>query len=161
MVKPTISAVAAMLSIAVIQSRTRRVITTSFTQCIPPVLGIIGGSKPRRRRMGTRVQRQRPRTCGPPRLKPTRDVMYHRALLAREESSHARQSAHCRATNYRGRRTVNMSRTERPTMPVRNIKSYLAVVAAAAAVGFGAAAPASTLASGSGGGAGAVSKQDF
>jgi len=46
-------------------------------------------------------------------------------------------------------------------MPVRNIKSYLAVVAAAAAVGFGAAAPASTLASGSGGGAGAVSKQDF
>ena len=57
-------------------------------------------------------------------------------------------------------------------MPVRNTKSYLAVVAAAAAVGFGAAAPAvasvgfaaapaSTLASGSVGGAGAVSKQDF
>jgi hypothetical protein len=66
-------------------------------------------------------------------------------------------------------------------MPARNIKSYLAAVAAAAAVGFGAtaaavgtgatapaaasagfaAAPASALAAGSGGGAGKASMQDF
>ena len=57
-------------------------------------------------------------------------------------------------------------------MPARNIKSYIAVMAAAAAVGFGAAAPAaasagfaatppSTLATGSGGGLGPVSMQDF
>jgi hypothetical protein len=57
-------------------------------------------------------------------------------------------------------------------MPARNIKSYIAVMAAAAAVGFGAAAPAaasagfaaappSTLATGSGGNAGPVSMQDF
>jgi hypothetical protein len=55
-------------------------------------------------------------------------------------------------------------------MPARNIKSYIAVVAAAAAIGFGAAAPAaasagfaaappSTLATGSGGGT--VSMPDF
>lgn len=57
-------------------------------------------------------------------------------------------------------------------MPARNIKSYIAVVAAAAAVGFGAAAPTaasagfaaappSTLATGSGGDAGMVPMQDF
>src|SRR5262245_57998869 len=97
--------------------------------------------------------------------------MYRRILLAGGGSSHARQSAHCRAANCRGRPTVNMSRTERPTMPARNIKSYIAVVAAAAAVGFGAATPAaasagfaaappSALATGSGGNTGLVSKQD-
>jgi hypothetical protein len=57
-------------------------------------------------------------------------------------------------------------------MSARNIKSYIAVVAAAAAIGLGAAAPAaasvgfaaappSALASGSGGGAGTVPMQDF
>jgi hypothetical protein len=46
-------------------------------------------------------------------------------------------------------------------MSARNIKSYIAVVAAAAAIGFGAAAPPSALATGSGGGAGTVSMQDF
>jgi len=56
-------------------------------------------------------------------------------------------------------------------MPARNIRSYIAVVAAAAAIGFGAAAPAaasagfaaappSTPATGSGGG-GTVSMPDF
>src|SRR5262249_14966120 len=65
----------------------------------------------------------------------------------------------------------NMSRTECPTMPARNIKSYLAVVAAAAAIGIGAAAPAAASAgfaaapasaptTGAGGGAGQVSMQD-
>jgi hypothetical protein len=57
-------------------------------------------------------------------------------------------------------------------MAARNIKSYIAVVAATAAVGFAAvapaaasagfaAAPASALAAGSGGAAGKVSMQDF
>ena len=56
-------------------------------------------------------------------------------------------------------------------MPARNIKSYLAVVAAAAAIGLGAApaaasaglaaAPASALTTGTGGGAGKVSMQDL
>jgi hypothetical protein len=57
-------------------------------------------------------------------------------------------------------------------MPARNIKSYLAVVAAAAAFGIGATAPAAASAgfaatpasaptTGSGGGAGQVSMQDF
>ena len=46
-------------------------------------------------------------------------------------------------------------------MPARNIKSYLAVVAAAAAVGVGVAVPAGALATGSGGGAGKASIQDF
>jgi len=57
-------------------------------------------------------------------------------------------------------------------MPARNIKSYLAVVAAAAAIGVGAAAPAAASAgfaaapasaptTGAGGGAGKVLMQDF
>ena len=56
-------------------------------------------------------------------------------------------------------------------MPARNIKSYLAVVAAAAAIGLGAAAPAaasagfaaapaSALTTGAGGGAGKVPMRD-
>jgi len=57
-------------------------------------------------------------------------------------------------------------------MPARNIKSYIAVVAAAAVVGFGAtalaaasvgfaAAPASALTTGTGGDAGKASMQGF
>jgi hypothetical protein len=55
---------------------------------------------------------------------------------------------------------VEHAETERPIMPARNIKSYIAVAAAAAAVGF-AAAPASALAAGPGEGAGQASMQDF
>src|SRR5438034_6253170 len=49
--RPTISAVAAIVRTAVIHSRSRRVIATSFTRCVPGS-GIIGGSKPRRRWTG-------------------------------------------------------------------------------------------------------------
>ena len=51
MARPTISPVAPMVPTAVIQRRTRRVIAISFTRCVP-CSGIIGCSKPRRRRMG-------------------------------------------------------------------------------------------------------------
>src|SRR5262245_2508566 len=50
-VKPTISAVAAMLKTAVIQRRTRRVIAASFTRFVP-CSGITGGSKSALRQMG-------------------------------------------------------------------------------------------------------------
>src|SRR2546429_1545077 len=71
-----------------------------------------------------------------------------------------------------GRHAGHMSRTECPAMPARNIKRYLAVVAAAAAAGLGAAAPAaasaslaaapaSALATASGGGAGEAPTHDL
>src|SRR5215470_261976 len=57
MARPTTSAVAAMVSTAVIQRRICRVrvIAVSFARCVPAVRGITGGSKPRRRRVGSRV----------------------------------------------------------------------------------------------------------
>src|SRR5215831_12241933 len=55
--RPTTSAVAAMVNNAVIQRRIRRVsvIAVSFYSMCPRGPGITGGSKPRRRRMGSRV----------------------------------------------------------------------------------------------------------
>src|SRR5262245_47076799 len=90
--------------------------------------------------------------------------------MASGGSPRARPSTRRRATNYRADAPGNNSRTECPTMPARNIKTYIAAVAAAAAVGLGApaaasagfiAAPVSALASGPGGDASQAPMRDL